>query len=1155
MQAGGAPWPVPRTDWHGAIDWVYCHRDQERFARLHPEGIPMRDAGGGHGERGPLAVACAIPLRGALAAVALLLASAQAPAADCAPVARLVSLQGSIDVRRAESEQWSPAAADADLCAGDALRVGERSRAALRLANQSHLRLDQNSTLTLARADEGTAFVDLLRGTLNVITRTPKPFKVRTPFVNAGIEGTEFLVRVDADSAQIAVFEGMVSASNDRGAVALSAGELAVADRSANAPRRERIVRPADAVQWALYYPSIIGAAASEDAALREADSLARRGRTGEAFARLDAVLPEVRDARHHAYRAELLLLVGRVEEARAEIARALAGDHRSGDARALQAVIAVVQNDAAAALRLARAAVEASPSSPVAWLALSYAEQARFDIPAALTAALQASESVPDNAFAWARVAELRMASGDLEGALAAAQRGSSAGAELARARTVLGFAHLTRIDTAAARREFARAIELDQADPLPRLGLGLARIRDGELVEGREQIEVAASLDPLNSLVRSYLGKAYFEERRDELAASQFDLAKAFDPKDPTPWFYDAIRKQSRNRPVEALRDLQRSIELNDNRAVYRSRLLLDEDNAARLASLARTYEDVGFPLLALLEAHEAVAADPAEFSAHAFLADSYLGRARHELASASELLQSQLLQPAGVVTNQLQLSDSRRSILFGAGPATTGMNEFNPLFLGNRWSARITGIYGNFGTSGDQVVLSRVQDALSLSFGQFHYKTDGPREGSDSRKNLYALLGHARLSDAVDIHLELRRNENDLGDVALRFDPTIQSFLVRDKLDLLRVGGSLKLARDLRLIAWIGRQERDGVTEYPRGTSFVLSSGRDTAYEAQLLGRTQIGTFLLGVGGIRLRGQTVFRDPDFGDFVSDVRQSGTNQYAYFNVDRLVPTLAFGLGISRERVDDPLLAEALSAVSPKLGITWRPIAGVSIRAATVKGLRRSLLAGQSLEPTQVAGFNQLFDDSTGSRVRRSALGIDFRHGGTSFLGMELSERKVKVAQALLDPILFYEWPERELRAYWFWTPTARVTTSLEYVFERIERPLDFMGTEAFALARTHQVPIGLNFFNDAAVTARLEATYYRQTGTFVDQGAVVEGGDTFWLADLSVSYRLPRRLGIATLEARNIFDKRFRFQETNFAIPTVSPRRVVAVRLDLTF
>ena len=45
-----------------------------------------------------------------------------------------------------------------------------------------------------------------------------------------------------------------------------------------------------------------------------------------------------------------------------------------------------------------------------------------------------------------------------------------------------------------------------------------------------------------------------------------------------------------------------MQKAIELNDNRAVYRSRQLLDSDLAARSASLARIYSDLGFQQLAL-------------------------------------------------------------------------------------------------------------------------------------------------------------------------------------------------------------------------------------------------------------------------------------------------------------------------------------------------------------------------------------------------------------------------------------------------------------------------------------------------------------------------------------------------------------------------
>jgi hypothetical protein len=50
--------------------------------------------------------------------------------------------------------------------------------------------------------------------------------------------------------------------------------------------------------------------------------------------------------------------------------------------------------------------------------------------------------------------------------------------------------------------------------------------------------------------------------------------------------------------------LQHLQESMRLNDNRAVYRSRLLLDSDLAARSASLARIYNDLGFQQRALVE-----------------------------------------------------------------------------------------------------------------------------------------------------------------------------------------------------------------------------------------------------------------------------------------------------------------------------------------------------------------------------------------------------------------------------------------------------------------------------------------------------------------------------------------------------------------------
>ncbi len=60
--------------------------------------------------------------------------------------------------------------------------------------------------------------------------------------------------------------------------------------------------------------------------------------------------------------------------------------------------------------------------------------------------------------------------------------------------------------------------------------------------------------------------------------------------------------------------MRDLETSIALNDNRAPYRSRLLLDQDRATRGVSLARIYDDLGFEQVALSEATKSLSRDPA-------------------------------------------------------------------------------------------------------------------------------------------------------------------------------------------------------------------------------------------------------------------------------------------------------------------------------------------------------------------------------------------------------------------------------------------------------------------------------------------------------------------------------------------------------------
>jgi hypothetical protein len=74
---------------------------------------------------------------------------------------------------------------------------------------------------------------------------------------------------------------------------------------------------------------------------------------------------------------------------------------------------------------------------------------------------------------------------------------------------------------------------------------------------------------------------------KKRAPLDTQQFAIAKQLDPM--TRRALQRYCPATENRPVEAVGELEKSAELNDNRAAYRGSLLLDKDRAAR-ASIAR-------------------------------------------------------------------------------------------------------------------------------------------------------------------------------------------------------------------------------------------------------------------------------------------------------------------------------------------------------------------------------------------------------------------------------------------------------------------------------------------------------------------------------------------------------------------------------------
>ncbi|MDD3652438.1 TonB-dependent receptor, partial [Immundisolibacter sp.] len=935
---------------------------------------------------------------------------------------------------------------------------------------------------------------------------------------NAAIDGTEFLLTAAAQADELTLFEGRVTAD---GMPLLPGQSLRV---TAGGARELRVaVRSRDGLDWALHYPRLLPGPLGEARALLAAgDVTAAAERAGAVAASDDPAL-----------RAEAL---------------------------ALAAVIAVAQGALAQAERLSAQAVAAAPQRPNPWLARSYARQAAFDLPGARAAAARAAELAPTD-LPTLRLAELELASGDHRAARRLAQAATTGDHAVLALRT-LGFADLAADDAPAARRHFEQASAADPLDPLARLGLGLALIRQNRLADGRRQMEIAVSLDPGRSLLRSYLAKAYQAEGRSHPAQVELGRARELDPADPTPWFYQALGLLDDNRPVEARAALEESIKRNDNRAVYRSRLQLDEDLAARQASTGRVYEALGFEQLARREASAALASDPTDFSAHRLLADSYLGLPDHETGRLSELLQAQLWQPLSVLPLQPQARAEDLGIRQGAVSLRSGFDEYTPLFVRDGVSVLGSAVGGGDGLFSDDLVATVLSGPLSVSAAQFRYTTDGFRHNADQDVDLYDLFAQWRVTPDTSVQAEARRSRQERGDIGLYpFDDVDSGTLRRfDDRDTYRLGLRHGFSATNTVLVSLQRQSvhvglEDSVPFPP-----IRIDARDRSHplmaEVQQVLTGARHTWLYGGGYYRANVDRAIDVEVFGFDVGPppdrLHERQKNGYLYGYID--------GLSDSRWTVGlavDDVQAGAVdkTRVSPKLGVTWALDERTTLRAAAMRAVKRDLIGKGTIEPVQVAGFVQFFDDVVGTRSDRYGLGLDRRLTAGLDAGIEASWRRLETPY--LDAVSGAEighGRQQLHRVYGYWSPAPRWALRAEYRYQKASYSDEFplvveTGNWAIFDLRTHSLPLAVRYSHPSGWLADLAVTGYRQSGDYLitTTGGQRHASDGFWLSDARVAYRLPRRLGLVSVGVRNLFDTKVQFQDTDPQHPELYPERLL--------
>lgn len=1063
--------------------------------------------------------------------------------------AKLVSLQGRLVFDPEGRGDWQEAHLEQTFCEGSRIRVEDYSRASLLLPNGITLRLNEGTVLSLnGIAASQPALLDMVKGFVHFISRTPKQLKITTPIANAGPEGTEFALNVDSGQASLWVYEGAVKFFNDQGNVRLTSGQGAQV-RAGQAPVNRLDIKPENAVNWALYYPPLLPPAGSEsNAEIAKASGEFRHGRNDAALAILDSLPAAMQTAFFLKTRAAILLSIGRVESALADIRRLQDAYPDDGDALALQSVIALAQNRKEEAYTLAQRATAAAPQSSAAYSALSYAEQGRFDLEKALKAADQATKLASKDAMAWARKAELELALGHHEESESSAKQALQLDAGLERTQTVMGFSRLFAMDAQGALDHFKTAAALDSAAPLPRLGLGLAQIRRGELEQGRRELEIAAVLDPNNAILRSYLGKAYYEEKRNELAEDQLQLAKLRDPKDPTPYFYEAIKKQSENSPIDALEELQKAIALNDNRAIYRSRQMLDNDLASRNTSLARIYDDLGFDTRASLEASKSLSTDPSNYSAHRFLSDSYVHLPRREIAQVSELLQSQLLQPLNQNPVQPHLSVKGVSTLSGLNALEPSFKDFSDAFERDKPTLTTTGIVGSNDTYSDEAVLSGIHDNTSYSLGQYYYTTDGFRKNANITHKIYNAFLQTALTPDVNLQFEFRERQTQQGDILMSLQST--PYIPTDKRTLDqttgRAGLNISLTPQSRILGsfiYSDREEnlnRENTSDQIIDQYFNVTKQKGVEAESQFIYDGKNVDTIFGGGAYNVSENTgnvrntlllnnffcgiIFNQPSPCTLFRDAslnNKRNLESYSIYNYTSInLPknlhwTLGFNYELFKESTDT-IKPDFRQRINPKLGLDWSITDWMRLRGAYLKTQKRQLIVDQTIEPTQVAGFNQFYDDFNGSQTELKGIGLDINIGPKIFSGFEFSQRNINRPN--------YMALEDNYRAY------LDLAINSSWTFGIEEHHENYKVQGGYRL-ETNQIPITLKYFHQSGFFAQFSPSIVWQQK--VEEGNPIK--TDFPSIGSAIGYRLPHKMGIISLEGQNLSNEKFLYQDTS--------------------
>jgi tetratricopeptide (TPR) repeat protein len=855
-----------------------------------------------------------------------------------------------------------------------------------------------------------------------------------------------------------------------------------------------------------------------------------------------------------------VLLAIGDVAGARTELDAILAQNPSALRPLVLLSSIELRQNRPDRAREVAERALAANAQSVGALIAASEAAQARFELRAAL-AYLDRAIAIDDrDVHALVNRARLRFGNDDTRGAREDADRAASIAPNDAQVKSLRGFIRLADLDLARARADFEAAVQADRELGEPHLGLGLIHFREGRTNAGLLEMLTATLLEPKVALYQSYLGKAYYQAGRFPEGLAALSSAKRLDPRDPTPWLYSSLYLRDQNRQVEALQDLRQAIGLNDNRAVYRGRLLLDRDLATKNVSLAELYRQLGFEAWGAYEALNSLETDVTNASAHLFLAETYGGLPDRTQAQGSELLQYFLYSPV-----------NRNSF--------NNFAEYTALLEQPRRQLSVITETGSHGYKfGDVVSRTGNERIATVAFIE-GWRRDGARLNVSDERVQGFFQGKVALGRRSDLFFNFSGVKAETGasestTVVLGRDsdtPVIlQQFAAPDRLvvnELEDAETTIGLKHTWRPGSALTATARYDDFEFRTGrenatdTSLCLSAFDLTPFGAVSTGRivdpsrtldfqvqqaTQFGRHQI-VAGFQSssvdkehrcseRLSTATESFDFSSTPASGRDSATIGHVRDEI-QLTPRIHATVGVEYQRAKyrdlTDLRTTKVDELNPRVGLSARLTSSTVIRAAAFSQLNTNF-RGDYIAPPTVSGFvvsrNEL------PTARRDEYNLALEHSASrTFVGVRGFYRETAVAAGGFSLAPEADASGKGVAALVNWIAAPRLS-----VFGDNQ----FIQTSAAAFDRYDNLArLGLNFIHPRGFSFRVTGSHISQR--FTDTRITDLPRSNFVLVDLEAGYEFAGKRGLATVRVQNALDRRFSSVIENVSIDPFLPDR----------